>query len=71
MYLPGMVCIGVIYVAKLSIFEGMQQSFTRAYTKATRYILICYILGKKYQKLHAVNYRNCHKKLAKLSNFDT
>ena len=52
MDLPGMVCIGVIYVAKLGIFEGTQQSYTRAYTKGTtRYILIYYILEKKYQKI--------------------
>ena len=72
MDLPGMIWIGVIYVVKLGIFESMQQSYTHAYTEGTRCILIYYIFDKEIsKKLNAANYRNCHKKLAKLPNFTT
>ena len=51
MDLPSMVWIGVIYVVKLGIFESMQQSYTRAYTKGTRCILTFYKFDKKCQKI--------------------
>ena len=69
MDLPANLWIGVIYVLKLDIFESMQQSYTRAYRKETRCILIYWT--KNIKKLHASHYRNCHIKLAKLPNFTT